>query len=504
MSNLLHWLKNPTREQAEFILSLVEKIKPSYAVMFSIESKDNMFRSLSSALKKLYYTLAQRSELCYCVGPNTRRITYHHFPSSHFVSRNKVYNNRYLMGFTIFKSGLAALGNLNTLKVAYFKSRMALRKEFPCDEVAIKLLEARLDSELERCAQALKHGYTFCSKPLHYKAPKSSKEFRLRVMDNVYDSLVATAFLDLYGRRIDQEFLDVSCGNRINPRRESEYIYKHFWYAWYRLFIVPILTKAPKKLKYYCHLDIASYYPSVNQARLLEKLLDLLPSKDTGLKKLVTSLICRDYPAHKKGHELPQGPVASGFLANLYLHEVDEKMRGRPNLFYRRYVDDFYLLGETEEDLRKHVSDLSKYLSQLHLRLKEDKTEYGERLELCKRYQDPTLDRLDKRLKELLRRLYAVIDNKEYQRAYRTDPGEFLLWYSKCLRELGIWLSPEWLNRKMCYQRRRLSALRALGKLLPWRKVKLPSLDNRLPPPYEWVETFRKFNPVFCASLEAN
>lgn len=509
MSNLLSWLKNTYQEQASFLLALIQISSPLYGLLLSIEPKDKvfrkMFRKLSSKMKSLYSILAQQNEACSCTGPKAIRVYYRHFPKSYYGERGyQVYHNWYLSGFAVFKSGLAALGNLDNLRTAYFKARMALRREFPCDEVAIKLFESHLDLELERCAQTLKNGYKFCPNPLHYKSPKNEKEYRIRIMDNVHDSLVATAFLDLYGRRLDKDFLDVSCGNRINPERHSEYIYVHFWYAWYHRFILPLLRNAPNNYRYYCHLDIASFYPNVNQTLLLKKLLNLLPGQDTGLKNLLVSLILRNYRDHKPKHGLPQGPVTSGFLANLYLHEVDEAMQTFSTLFYRRYVDDFYLLGETKEHLRQCIVVLGAYLGRLGLRLKEEKSEFGARSELYSRYCDPRLDRLDRRLRNTLRRLYAAVaENREYLHIWQNMPQEFFVWYANCLRELGLMVSPQWLHRKICYQRhKRLSALRQLGNHLFGKRVTLPPLGGNLSDPRHWAEVFRKRNPAFCRSLE--
>lgn len=78
---------------------------------------------------------------------------------------------------------------------------------------------------------------------------RNEKKHRIRVLDNTYDALVATAFLDHYGRRLDRDFLEVSCGNRINPQRRSEYIYVYFWYAWYHRFILPLLRAVPQRYR---------------------------------------------------------------------------------------------------------------------------------------------------------------------------------------------------------------------------------------------------------------
>ena len=58
-----------------------------------------------------------------------------------------------------------------------------------------------------------------------------------------------------------------------------------------------------------------------------------------------------DRPASGHGHGLPQGPLASDFLAECFLLPIDlvlQKHRG-----YMRYVDDVRLLGATENEVRR-------------------------------------------------------------------------------------------------------------------------------------------------------
>lgn len=217
------------------------------------------------------------------------------------------------------------------------------------------------------------------------------------------------------------------------------------------------------------------------------------------------SLILRNYEGHKWQHGLPQGPVASGFLANLYLHEVDQAMQASQGIFYRRYVDDFYLLAETEERLRQGVVALNEHLGRLGLELKEEKTEIGDRSELYNRYCDPRLDHLDRRLRNTLRRLYAcVAENSQYLRMCRSKPQDFFARYADCLRQLGIVVSPEWLHRKISYRRHTFAlVLQKVANRIFGRGVALPRLEgNDLPDPRRWAEVFRDRNPALCRALE--
>ena len=61
------------------------------------------------------------------------------------------------------------------------------------------------------------------------------------------------------------------------------------------------------------------------------------------------------WPLH---HGIPQGPVASDFLAEVFLLPIDEWMSRNHN--YVRYVDDIRLFGRTEIDVQKAVRDLER------------------------------------------------------------------------------------------------------------------------------------------------
>ena len=59
------------------------------------------------------------------------------------------------------------------------------------------------------------------------------------------------------------------------------------------------------------------------------------------------------------GHGLPQGPLASDFLAECFLLPIDlalQTLRG-----YTRYVDDVRLFGATEDDVRADLIELERH-----------------------------------------------------------------------------------------------------------------------------------------------
>ena len=103
--------------------------------------------------------------------------------------------------------------------------------------------------------------------------------------------------------------------------------------------------------------DLAAFYDTISHDLLLRTAFPRLK------KSSEVDWICRclsqwtsQRPRDSKGHGLPQGPIASDFLAEVFLLPIDQAMRGIDG--YIRYVDDVRLFGATETDVRRAVLKL--------------------------------------------------------------------------------------------------------------------------------------------------
>lgn len=74
---------------------------------------------------------------------------------------------------------------------------------------------------------------------------------------------------------------------------------------------------------------------------------------------------------------LPIGDGVEGYLANLYLKDVDDAMI-HARAQYGRYVDDIRLFGDSREDVLRHLRILQEQLLQKGLNLNSSKTEIAE------------------------------------------------------------------------------------------------------------------------------
>jgi len=117
-----------------------------------------------------------------------------------------------------------------------------------------------------------------------------------------------------------------------------------------------------RNTKYCLKMDIAKFYPSINNEIL--KSMFKTKIKDEDCLWLINTVIDSN-----KG--LPIGNYTSQWFSNFFLEELDhlikEKLRVR---YYVRYVDDLVLLGANKKKLHKARIETEKYLNTIGLKLK--------------------------------------------------------------------------------------------------------------------------------------
>ncbi len=151
------------------------------------------------------------------------------------------------------------------------------------------------------------------------------------------------------------------------------------------------VTRNGKRAGFFLQLDIRSFFMSIDK-RILFSLFDRDRKTSDVLRWVLSVLIFHDpttnycfkgngrlldaIPPHKtlfktglyKG--LPIGNLTSQFFANVYLNELDQFVKHELKCrFYLRYVDDFILLAESEDQLLKWRQALSGFLED-HLALR--------------------------------------------------------------------------------------------------------------------------------------
>ena len=156
---------------------------------------------------------------------------------------------------------------------------------------------------------------------------------------------------------------------------------------------------------WYLQLDVHNYFNNIHRPTLYQMLCtrmalaerraELPGSHAAGLRSLCHRLLARRLPehvlnprraaavpAHKRlcnaapGCGLPVGNLTSQFFANMYLDALDQFVKhGLKVRHYLRYVDDFLLLADSQQQLLQWHAAIGDFLrDKLHLTLKDGAT----------------------------------------------------------------------------------------------------------------------------------
>ena len=136
------------------------------------------------------------------------------------------------------------------------------------------------------------------------------------------------------------------------------------------------ITKKNIKTMYGYKVDIHDYFNSVDTETMIRILKEKIKD-DELLVDFISSIISEpkvylnnEIIEHKKG--IMAGVPISGFLANLYLEELDKWFYER-NILYARYSDDIIVFGNTKEDVNKYKVKIKRFLAERQLVINEDK-----------------------------------------------------------------------------------------------------------------------------------
>ena len=127
--------------------------------------------------------------------------------------------------------------------------------------------------------------------------------------------------------------------------------------------------------------DLANFYENINVVKLGEKLVDICDNLESDseqkakYKKVIKILvsILKIWAVVQTDCGLPQNRNPSAFLANLYLHIIDESMIKMGYKYYR-YMDDIRFVCNNKYEARKILKNLISELRKLGLNVNSKKT----------------------------------------------------------------------------------------------------------------------------------
>ncbi len=221
--------------------------------------------------------------------------------------------------------------------------------------------EVALEQNLKDLRHRLRGGSFEARHPERIYAPKASGLHRPLALLSIEDQIVLQAFANLAAKRLQKKRAPLQFSvvfSNILERRESIFFFRR-WQDTYSAFQRRIKKHYAGGLQWVGDFDLAAFYDTVSHELLLRTIYPRTTNADLDwiAKCLKTWSSNRDASGH--GHGLPQGPLASDFLAECFLLPIDLALQNSRG--YTRYVDDFRLFGATEDEVRANLIELERH-----------------------------------------------------------------------------------------------------------------------------------------------
>jgi Reverse transcriptase (RNA-dependent DNA polymerase) len=199
-------------------------------------------------------------------------------------------------------------------------------------------------------------GNWHASPPVRIYLPKTSGLLRPITLMAIEDQIVLQAIANRVAlhlrarrRRVESKQVFSNC----LERRADSIFFLQDWKYTYRAFQRQLKSHLASGHTWIAHFDLAAFYETISHRALRSIIAPRGGSPETWSR--INQWLCV-WSAGKTGvqvdHGIPQGPIASDFLAEAFMLPVDEVMR-REGVRYIRYVDDIRVLAKTEKDARR-------------------------------------------------------------------------------------------------------------------------------------------------------
>ncbi len=174
----------------------------------------------------------------------------------------------------------------------------------------------------------------------------------LGIEDQIVLQAIANKFATkLYKKRQRVELETVFSNQLANPRNSIFFMER--WQTTYRAFQKKCTEAFNRGYKWSAHFDLSAYYDTISHDLLWSIVSPNNNNPDTGnFIKDWLQIWSADCSAAMTGHGIPQGPIASDFLAEAFFLPIDLRLQ-KESFWYLRYVDDIRLFGRTENEVRE-------------------------------------------------------------------------------------------------------------------------------------------------------
>ena len=186
--------------------------------------------------------------------------------------------------------------------------------------------------------------------------PKPSGLQRPLSLLGIEDQILLQAIANLFAKKLyakrQRVELKTVFSNKLSKPKGSIFFMER-WQKTYRSFQKKCIDVFDKGYVWSSHFDLSAFYDTISHDLLLS--IESPRGGDPNTREIVEKWLQTWSAEDEKtmtGHGIPQGPIASNFLAEAFFLPIDIRLQKEP-FQYLRYVDDIRLFGRTEVKVRR-------------------------------------------------------------------------------------------------------------------------------------------------------
>ena len=186
--------------------------------------------------------------------------------------------------------------------------------------------------------------------------PKPSGLQRPLSLLGIEDQIVLQATANMFAKTLykarKRVELETVFSNRLSTPRDSIFFVER-WQTTYRAFQKKCTDSFNEGYVWSADFDLSAFYDTISHELLLAPVSPDGPNSESA--QTIQQWL-QKWSAESEetmtGHGIPQGPIASDFLAEAFFLPIDVRLQ-KQSFRYLRYVDDIRLLGRTENEVRE-------------------------------------------------------------------------------------------------------------------------------------------------------
>lgn len=216
-----------------------------------------------------------------------------------------------------------------------------------------------LDENLKHLSERIIGGSYKPQPPVMLYEPKPSGLVRPISLLTIEDQIVLQAIANVYAAKFSDERKEhegTTVFSNILDRDDDSIFFFENWVDSYNDFQLQSQSLFLAGSQWMMDFDLAAFYDSICHQLLIRK---LLPKKQNSLREFLVDCFetwTSSVKTLQKGHGIPQGPIASDFLAEILLHDIDKTLK-KKNIFYLRYADDFRFFGFSKRSAMNNLHE---------------------------------------------------------------------------------------------------------------------------------------------------